>query len=144
MPLPDKIFLQLGGEQFTPPEQEDFDKLRALEVITWDDERVFDSDIAYIRTDISKAAIEEAISHEREKRGFVVAENKKLTDVLKEEIAKLKKDVKTWKGQATFCVYCASQCDPLIEFKALQARIETLAGDYEATQTDFTDYNPED
>ena len=35
-------------------------------------------------------------------------------------IRTLQGDVEMWKKQATFCVYCESQCDPLIEFKALQ------------------------
>ena len=82
MPLPDKIFLQLGGEQFDPPNPDDFDELRIAGVITWHDRRVFDSDVEYIRADVHISAIEEAISHEREKRGFVVAENQKLTHAL--------------------------------------------------------------
>ena len=48
MALPNRIFLQLGGEQMITPMPEDFDTLRESGVITWNDEQVFDSDIEYI------------------------------------------------------------------------------------------------
>uniref|UniRef100_A0A6H1ZJV0 Uncharacterized protein n=1 Tax=viral metagenome TaxID=1070528 RepID=A0A6H1ZJV0_9ZZZZ len=51
MALPNRIFLQLGGEQMITPMPEDFDTLRESGVITWNDEQVNDSDIEYIRND---------------------------------------------------------------------------------------------
>jgi len=51
MALPNRIFLQLGGEQMIEPQPEDFDELRKAGVITWNDERINDSDPEYIRND---------------------------------------------------------------------------------------------
>jgi len=81
--IPDSIWLQYYGEDWLEDdegnlEKPDYDKEPEIGDVTWQDERIFNSDIEFIRKDIANQRIAELKSQNAILRGMAIFKDRKI------------------------------------------------------------------